>query len=46
MLQTLMQLGLNLIYGSNPPIFSKNIKLSGNSAQNKKCEDEALINIF
>ena len=41
-----MQLGLDLIYGFNPSIFSKNTKTSGTSVRNKKCEDQALINAF
>ena len=41
-----MQLGLDLIYRSNPSISSKNTKTSGISAWNKKHENQALINVF
>ena len=44
--KTLMRLGPDLIYGSNPSISSKNTKTSGTSARNKKREDQALINAF
>ena len=42
----LIQLGLDLIYGFNPLISSKNTKTSSTSTRNKKREDQALINAF
>lgn len=45
-LKTLMRLKLDLIYKSNPSISSKNLKTSGTLTQNKKSEDQNLINAF
>lgn len=41
-----MQLGPNLIYGPKPLISQKNTKNSKSSAQNKKYEDNYLMNII
>ncbi len=41
-----MRLGLDLTYGPNLSIFSKNIKTSDTSIRNKKRKDQVLINPF
>ncbi len=44
--KSLMRLGLDLIYGPNPPISSKNTKNPGFSTRNKKHNDEILTRVF